>query len=85
MNYSIQLPEESKTLIVKDAQGRFKGQATYWRRGGKWDLIGVTRSVRWLYDLPFEEVESELTERGLTFEWRKSNPFLIKNYSPKAR
>ena len=79
----MKLPDESRTLIVRREGGEFKGQATYWRRGNKWELIGVLKSVRFLHETPFEDVESEVTSRGLKCEWRKSPPFLTRSLLKK--
>lgn len=72
---NIRLPDESKTLVVTDSIGRFHGQATYWRRGGKWEMIGVTKPVNFLHEVDFENVENVLVVRGLKFKWVKSLPF----------
>ena len=75
MSVPIQLPDESKTLVITDSIGRFKGQATYWKRNGRWEMIGVTRPVNFLHEVDFENVENCLTCKGLKFKWAKSPPF----------
>lgn len=69
-------PDEARTVLVRDQDGKFKGQATYWKRDGIWELIGVTRSVNWLHEVPFENVESEAAARGWKAEWVKPLPFV---------
>jgi hypothetical protein len=77
-----QLPDQSRTLIIfrpvsSDKNHHFKGQATYWQRNHRWELIGVTRSVsKWLFDIPYSQIERELNDRNLPFQWRQSPPFL---------
>lgn len=78
----MKLPDEAKTVLIRTVEGRFKGQATYWRRDGKWDLIGVTKAISFLHDVPFDSVESEAEERGLKCEWRKASEFLVKPNPP---
>ncbi len=73
---SIQLPDETKALIVRRDSGEFRGQATYWRRGSVWEMIGVTKSLRFLHEVAFENVERVLKSKGLGFKWRKALPFL---------
>jgi len=79
----VKLPDESRTLIVRRDGGEFKGQATYWRRGAKWELIGVFRTLRFLHETAFEDVESEVGARGLKCEWRKSPSFLTRSLLKK--
>jgi hypothetical protein len=75
MKFPIQLPDEAKTLIIRDGGGEFRGQATYWKRSSRWSMIGVTRSMKWLHETEFQDVKAELKKRGYTFEWKQAHPF----------
>ncbi len=86
-----QLPDESLTLTIfrpvsSDKNHHFKGQATYWKRNNRWELIGASRSVnKWIYELPFEHVEESLNSRNLPFQWSKSPPFVNTIKFPSRR
>lgn len=74
----MKLPDEARTVLIRGGDERFKGQATYWKRDGNWELIGVTKNVNWLHEVPFENVESEASARGFKCAWRKASPFVVK-------
>ncbi len=59
---------------------RFVGQATYWKRNGQWEMIGVTRVLKFLHEVQFENLESELAARGKKFKWVKSLPFSTRSF-----
>ena len=81
-----QLPTQSKTVLIYRSDHSFKGQATYWQRNSKWELIGATRSVnKWLYEVPFSQVESTLKERKLPFKWVDSPTSFSIQPRPAAR
>jgi len=86
-----QLPDESRTLTIfrpvsSDKNHHFKGQATYWKRNNRWELIGSTRSVnKWIYDIPFADVEAACNSRSLPFQWAKSPPFVNTIKFPSRR
>lgn len=84
MKFPIQLPDQARTLIIHGQDGEYRGQSTYWKRNGRWEMIGVTKPMNWLHQVAFRDVKRELKARGLVSKWVKAHPFTTKSFAKEG-